>query len=146
MPKHVRRPSVKHAKTCQDTICQTCLSKPASNMSVDHLKKDQKLVNRTCSSVPVDRQRSPTISYSTGQLHPQAVDFKGTVRRQEVCNQARPVIAPAWQQSMLECKKVGFTNSVESTGPRYLLDFSVPANSSISSSSNSSTGASIKVF
>ena len=64
MPKHVRRPSVKHAKTCQDTICQTCLSKPASNMAVDHLKRDQKLVNsnRACSSVSVDLQRAPTMS------------------------------------------------------------------------------------
>ena len=64
MPKHVRRPSVKHAKTCQDTICQTCLNKPASNMAVDHLKKNQTLANsnRTCSSVSVDLQRAPTMS------------------------------------------------------------------------------------
>ena len=47
MPKHVRIPFVKHAKTCQDTIYQTCLSKEQANMAVDHLKQGQKLVNST---------------------------------------------------------------------------------------------------
>ena len=51
----------KHAKTCQDTTCQTYLKKQASNMSVD-------------------LQRAPTISYSTGQLRRQAVESQCRVR------------------------------------------------------------------
>ena len=37
---------LKHAKTCQDTTCQTYTRKQKSNMSVDLLKQDQKLLRQ----------------------------------------------------------------------------------------------------
>ena len=45
--KCVRQQDSKHAKSCQDTTCQTYINKQASNMAVDLLKESQKLVAAT---------------------------------------------------------------------------------------------------
>ena len=104
MPKRVRIPFVKHAKTCQDTIYQTCLSKElSSNMAVHHLKKYQKAheqqphmfkrVSRPSVSVlqpsitlpdsPANRQLSPKEEQDVIQL----------ARRHSL---ARTAVSPAW--------------------------------------------------
>ena len=45
--KCLRQQDSKHAKSCQDTTCQTYINKKASNMAVDLLKESQKLVAAT---------------------------------------------------------------------------------------------------
>ena len=46
MWKQQQRRMLKHAKTCQDTTCQTYTRKQKSNMSVDLLKQGQKLLQQ----------------------------------------------------------------------------------------------------
>ena len=46
MWKQQQRRMLKHAKTCQDTTCQTYTRKQKSNMSVDLLKQGQKFLRQ----------------------------------------------------------------------------------------------------